>query len=165
MSEHLCEFKVPSDKPKSDMVLYRIYELVFEFEDYMFSVNGDCICNVTITQTEDIVIEQLQYQGNYNSEDSSYQSYLHTGCHHRRIDVAGHLYLVERHNHTYYRTQKAQRRSDSYEKGYPGASFLEVSHLHRAIRVDAPLYVFEPFVYAQRTFITYRGYRSACLPT
>ena len=34
MSEHLCEFKVPSDKPKSDMVLYRIYELVFEFEDY-----------------------------------------------------------------------------------------------------------------------------------
>ena len=34
MSEHLCEFKAPSDKPKSDIVLYRINELIFEFEDY-----------------------------------------------------------------------------------------------------------------------------------
>lgn len=64
MSEHLCEFKVPSDKPKSDMILYRIYELIFEFEDYMFSVNGNCICNVTITPTENIVIEHCLFDAN-----------------------------------------------------------------------------------------------------
>lgn len=68
MSEHLCEIKVPSDKPKSDMVLYRIYELVFEFEDYMFSVDGTCICNVTITPTENIVIEHGLFDANlYNA--------------------------------------------------------------------------------------------------
>ena len=39
MSEHLCEFKVPSDKPKSDIVLYRINELIFEFEDKKYTYN------------------------------------------------------------------------------------------------------------------------------
>ena len=64
MSEHLCEFKVPSDKPKSDMVLYRINELIFEFEDYRISVDGGCICNVTITPTENIVIEHGLFDAN-----------------------------------------------------------------------------------------------------
>ena len=68
MSEHLCEFRVPSDKPKSDMVLYRIYELVFEFEDYMFSINGNCIYNITVTPTENIVIEHVLFDANlYNA--------------------------------------------------------------------------------------------------
>ena len=68
MSEHLYEVKVPSDKPKSDMVLYRIYELVFEFEDYTFSVKGNCICNITVTPTENIVIEHGLFDANlYNA--------------------------------------------------------------------------------------------------
>lgn len=68
MSEHLCEFKVPSNKPKSGMVLYRIYELIFEFEDYMFSVDGDYICNITITPTENIVLEHALFDANlYNA--------------------------------------------------------------------------------------------------
>ena len=68
MSEHLCEFKVPSDKPKSDIVLYRINELIFEFEDYRISVDGGSICNVTITPTENIVIEHGLFDANlYNA--------------------------------------------------------------------------------------------------
>ena len=68
MSEHLCEFKVPSDKPKSDIVLYRINELIFEFENYRISVDGGCICNVTITPTENIVIEHVLFDANlYNA--------------------------------------------------------------------------------------------------
>ena len=68
MSEHLCEFKVPSDKQKSDIVLYRINELIFEFEDYRISVDGGCICNVTITPTENIVIEHGLFDANlYNA--------------------------------------------------------------------------------------------------
>ena len=68
MSEHLCELRVPSDKPKSDMIFYRIYELVFEFEDYMFSVKGSCIYNITVTPTENIVIEHGLFDANlYNA--------------------------------------------------------------------------------------------------
>ena len=59
---------MPSDKSKSDIVLYLIDELIFELEDYMFSVKGNCICNITVTPTENIVIEHGLFDANlYNA--------------------------------------------------------------------------------------------------
>lgn len=68
MSKHLCEFKVPRDKSKSDMQLYRIYEIVFEFESYTISINGACLCDISLTPEENIIIRHRLFDANlYNA--------------------------------------------------------------------------------------------------
>ena len=95
---------------------------------------------------EDIVVEQLQDDGNNDAEDGGDECHFHARSHDGGADVAGTLNLVKGHHHANHRAEESQRGGYGYEEGYPGASFLQIGALHRAVVLHAALNVVEVFV-------------------
>lgn len=57
MDKHLGIITTPQYTARTDLIFYRINSLLFEFEDYSFSVNGALIKNVNIAHNGNIIVE------------------------------------------------------------------------------------------------------------
>lgn len=68
MNNHLGKIEVSHNCSRTDLILHKINSLLFEFDDYSFSVNGNIIKDISITPTENIVLELAILDVNlYNS--------------------------------------------------------------------------------------------------
>lgn len=68
MDKHLGTITTTQGYERTDLIVYKINKLLFEFNDYGFEINGALINNVNITPTGNVVLELALLDINlYNS--------------------------------------------------------------------------------------------------
>ena len=114
---------------------------------------------------EDIVIEELQDDGNDDTEDSGNQRHLHTLSHDGRTDVARSLNAVEGHHHTYHRTKETQRRCHGNKQAYPRTALFHIANLHGTVVRQLAVYLVQRLLDVQQSLIADAGHGSARIAT
>ena len=112
---------------------------------------------------EDIVVEELEDDGDDKTEESGKQGDLDTSGNDGCRDVTNLLDLIEGFNHTDDGTQESERRSDGDKEADPAEVLLEQAHLHAAIRSNGFLNDINALVITAEALIEDTCNRSACI--
>ena len=94
---------------------------------------------------EYIVVEELQNECYYNTEDGGDKCHFHAFCNDGWTDVACRLDAVECYYHAYYGSEKSQRRCGGDKELNPRTPLFHIANLYRTVIGELTVYLVEWF--------------------